>query len=87
MKSALDSFSAMDPAERSQLVCNMTGELIMGALQGLVVAGGLAKLLPSLLLKLKAATATLAKLGNLEKMGIKLPNKSFLAREALSCAR
>ena len=87
MKSVYAAFGSMTPEQRTQIACTMTGELIAGALQAMVAGAGLAKLLPGLILKMKAATATLTKLAGLEKKGIALPDKSLLTREALSCAR
>ena len=87
MKGVYEAFGSMTPEQRTQIACTMTGSLISGALQAAVIGGGIAKLLPELILKLKTATATLTKLAGLEKKGISLPDKILLTREALSCAR
>lgn len=81
------AFGAMSGEQKLQLACSMSGELIAGAAQSFIVGGALAKLLPQLILKMKSASAMFIKIANLEKLGLKMPDKSLLTREILSCAR
>ncbi|MNL21560.1 hypothetical protein D3C87_1428570 [compost metagenome] len=59
---------------------------MVGAVQAALNPASLVRVLPSLLLKVKGSAATLKEIANLEKLGIKLPNKSGMMQEAMSCA-
>lgn len=87
LKQVFAAFSSMSSEQKVQLACTMTGELIAGAAQAFIAGGALAKLLPSLILKMKSASASFLRIADLEKSGMKLPDKSFLTKEVLSCAR
>lgn len=77
----------LTPEQKAQIACNMTGKIIMKTAQGLLLAGSLVKLLPSLILSLKKVSEVLKQISHLEGKGFKMPDKSFLAERALSCVK
>ncbi|MNT05504.1 hypothetical protein D3C72_1401250 [compost metagenome] len=75
------------PSEmKTRLACSLAGTVMVGAVQAALNPASLVRVLPSLLLKVKGSAATLKEIANLEKLGIKLPNKSGMMQEAMSCA-
>ena len=72
--------------QKTQMACTLAGTVMGGAVQSMLVGGALTKILPGLLLKVKESAALLKKIASLEQLGIRFPDKSFLAREVLSCA-
>lgn len=86
LKQVFENLKGLPTEQKVQLACTFTGELIGSAAQAFVSGAALAKALPFLLLKLKTSAALLSKVVNLEKMGLKIPDKSLLAKEVMSCA-
>ncbi|KYG66136.1 hypothetical protein AZI86_03480 [Bdellovibrio bacteriovorus] len=89
LKEAFAAFQSLPSEEKAAIACTIAGQVLGDAAQGLVGAGalaGLAKLLPSLLLKIKAGLKTVVQGLELRNKGLKIPDGSVLAREAMSCA-
>ena len=89
LKETFAAFQSLPSEEKAAIACAIAGQVLGGAAQSLVGAGalaGLAKLLPSLLLKIKAGLKTVAQGLELRNKGLKIPDGSVLAREAMSCA-
>lgn len=87
VQQVFQALGALTPQQKSQIACTMTGSLLAGVAQGVLVAGSLAKLLPSLMLKMKKTAELLKQVAFLEAKGIKMPEKSYLTSEALSCVK
>lgn len=87
LQQVFQALGNLSPEQKAQIACTMTGGLLVGVAQGLLMPGSLAKLLPSLTLKVKKAAELLKQVARLEDMGFKMPGKSYLTREALSCVK
>jgi hypothetical protein len=86
LSSAYAAFTGLTAQEKLDIACVVAGQAAGTIAQAALGGAALAKLFPSLMLKVKAGLSLIKKVGELSLKGIKLPNKSFLMREAMSCA-
>lgn len=89
LKQVFAAFQSLPSEEKAAIACTIAGQVLGDAAQALAGAGalaGLAKMLPSLLLKIKAGLKTVVQGLELRNKGLKIPEGSILAREAMSCA-
>lgn len=82
----LSTLGILSTEQKAQIACTISGEILTSALAGAGLTS-LPRLLPTLTLKMKQVAQILAETANLEKKGIKVPNKQFLTHEALRCAK
>ncbi len=82
----LATLGNLSTEQKAQIACTLSGEVLTSILAG---AGftSLPRILPALTLKMRQVAKILAETANLEKRGIKIPDKSFLANEALRCVK
>jgi hypothetical protein len=71
---------------KKALSCTLAGAIMAGAVQAALNGASIGRLLPALLLKVKGSASMLKKIADLEKLGIKLPNRSGMMQEVMSCA-
>lgn len=85
MEQIFAALGNLSTEQKTQIACSMTGEALLRTLAGGGISS-LPRLLPTITLKMKRVSQMLAEIISLEKKGFILPDKSFLTREALSCA-
>lgn len=89
IKESFAAFQSLPSEEKAAIACTIAGQALGSVAQALVSAGaltGFAKLLPSLVLKIKAALKSVVKGMELREKGFKVPDGPTFAREAMACA-
>lgn len=89
LNETLAALQSLPAEEKAEIACVFAGQALGTVAQALTGAGaiaGLVKAFPSLLLKIKSAAKIIAEAMRLRQKGLPIPNSSFLAREAMSCA-
>lgn len=86
LQQALAQFKNLPLENKVELACKFAGTAMVGAVQVALSGAALGRVLPALLLKLKASTLALKNLSGLELIGVKLPNQKLVMHEVMSCA-
>ncbi|MBX2989348.1 MAG: hypothetical protein KF802_15780 [Bdellovibrionaceae bacterium] len=86
LKGAWAHLQGLSAEEKTKIACTLSGSLVMEGAQAALGGVGLAKTLPALTLKLRSTVAMLKNLGQLEKSGLRIPNKAQWTDEVIRCA-
>ena len=82
---AMDAIAGLSSEQKTQMICTMTGQMVVSAAQAFVSGAALAKALPLMILKMKQMSGVLVRLADLEKRGVFLANKSKIVDEVIAC--
>ena len=86
LQQAFETISNLPTEMKTKMACSLAGSVMVGAVQAALSGAAIGRVLPSLLLKVKSSASMLKEIANLERLGIKLPNKSGMMQEVMSCA-
>lgn len=81
----LETLRGLSSEEKMQIACNLSGQLVSSSVQALVSGAALAKVLPMMLLKLKAVSQLLAKIALMEQRGISSVKNKGLVETVIRC--